>query len=101
MRAESYGSLLTPRAGSAESLAPLASGSFGLCSLLDSILVNSAGFARRRGMLAALLPPEAAGNCEGIDIALLPPIPLLTGGVDVVMVDGAERHGELVAHLEA
>ena len=35
-----------------------------------------------------------------IDIALLPPLPRLTGRVDVIVVDGAERNSELTAHLE-
>ena len=30
----------------------------------------------------------------------LPPFLFLAGGVDVVMVDGAKRHGELIADLE-
>ena len=38
---------------------------------------------------------------RGSIFAPLPPFLFLAGGVDVVMVDGAKRHGELVAHLEA
>ena len=53
----------------------------------------------RRGITFAALLPKATGNCERIDIALLPPLPLLAGGVDVVVVDSAERNGELIADL--
>ena len=40
------------------------------------------------------------GNLERIDIALLPPLTFLAGGVDVVVVNGAKRDGELVADLQ-
>ena len=46
------------------------------------------------------LLPEATGDDEGIDIALPPPPAFVACGVDVVMVDGAKRHGELIANLE-
>jgi hypothetical protein len=45
--------------------------------------------------------PQTIGNYEGIDIALLPPLPLLAGGVNVVMMDGAKRDGKLIADFQA
>jgi hypothetical protein len=53
------------------------------------------------GIARAAPLPEAIGNYEGINIALLPPLVLLACGVDVVVVDGAKRDGELIAHLQA
>jgi hypothetical protein len=47
------------------------------------------------------LQPKSTGNFERVDIALLPPLPFLTGGVNLMMVDGAERNRELVADLQA
>ena len=44
--------------------------------------------------------PQAFGRSEWINLVLLPPSPLIAGSMVLVMVDGAERHGELVAHLE-
>ena len=52
-------------------------------------------------MPLAALSPQSTRDFERIDIALLPPLPFLAGGVDVVMVDGAKRNGELVADLQA
>ena len=54
-----------------------------------------------RGMPLAALSPKTIGNYERIDIALLPPLPFLACGVDVVVVDGTKRHGELIADLQA
>ncbi len=45
--------------------------------------------------------PKSGGNVERIDIAFLPPGPFVASGVDVVVVDGAEWHGELIAHFQA
>ena len=47
------------------------------------------------------LLPQIGGHFERVDVALLPPPMLLAGGVDLVMVDGAKRHGELIAHFQA
>src|SRR6516164_11113283 len=71
------------------------------CMLSNSVLkdLSAISFARHRMSLAALLP-KTTGNCEGIDLALLPPLPLFAGGVNVVVMDGAKRHGELVADLQ-
>ena len=46
------------------------------------------------------LLPKRIGNLERIDIALQPPVALLAGRVDMVVVDGAERNRELIAHLQ-
>ena len=60
------------------------------------------GFSYRHSLIFfAALFPKAIGNYQGIDIALLPPLVLLTGGVDVAVVDGAKRDGELIADFEA
>jgi hypothetical protein len=40
-------------------------------------------------------------NFERVEIALLPPLALLTCGVDVVTVGDAEWNCELIAHLQA
>jgi hypothetical protein len=50
-------------------------------------------------MPLAALAPQSARDFERIDIALLPPLPFLPGGVDIVMVGSAQRNGELVADL--
>ena len=49
--------------------------------------------------LAAFLP-QAASYRERVDIVLLPPLPLVSGGV-ILVVDRAKRNGELIADLEA
>jgi len=69
------------------------SGSGRRCSL-------EAGLICRRKALAALLP-RTTGNDSWIDIAFLPPLPFLAGGVDVVVVNGTKWHGELVTDLQA
>ena len=43
--------------------------------------------------------PKTTGNFEGIDIALFPPLSFLASGVDLMVVDGAKRNGELIADL--
>ena len=48
----------------------------------------------------ATRPPQLARDLKWIDVTLLPPLPLLECGVDLVVVDGAQRHGELIADLE-
>ena len=45
--------------------------------------------------------PELLGHRKWIELALLPPSPLIACGMVLMMVDGAKRHGELVAHLKA
>ena len=45
--------------------------------------------------------PQAFGHSEWINLVLLPPLPLIACGMVLLMVDGAERHGEFIAHLEA
>ena len=44
--------------------------------------------------------PQFLRHHERIDFALLPPSPLITGRVIFAVVDGAERHGEFIAHFE-
>jgi len=45
--------------------------------------------------------PEAFGRSERVNLMLLPPLLLIACGMVLLMVDGAERYGELIAHLEA
>ena len=47
------------------------------------------------------LPPKGVGNFQRVNIALLPPLSLIAGGVNVLVVYGAKRNGELIAHLVA
>ena len=72
-----------------------------LCAL-NSIVedLGLISFARDGIALAALLA-QRVGYFERIDLALLPPLSFPTGGVDMVVVDGAKRHGELIADLQA
>src|SRR6476646_6217518 len=51
-------------------------------------------------MAIAALLPQTTSDHERIDITLLPPLMFLAGGMDVVVVDGAKRNGELIAHLQ-
>jgi hypothetical protein len=44
--------------------------------------------------------PNRTGNLEWIDAPLLPPLSFVACGVNLVVVDGAERHRELIAYLE-
>ena len=44
--------------------------------------------------------PQFLGDCERVDLTLLPPPPLIARCVIFAVVDGAERHGEFVAHFE-
>ena len=67
---------------------------------LRGIFLQSIRF-RRGGLALPILQPKVISNFEWIDIALLPPLPFFACGVDVVVVDGAERNGELIAHLQA
>ena len=38
--------------------------------------------------------PQAFGHSEWIDLVLLPPSSLIASGMVLMMVDGAERHGD-------
>ena len=40
------------------------------------------------------------GNSQRIDFALVPPPPLIAGRMIFAVVNGTERHGELIAHFE-
>jgi hypothetical protein len=44
--------------------------------------------------------PQVLGHNERVDLVLPPPSPLITCCVILTVVDGAERHRELVAHVE-
>src|SRR5680860_1521969 len=57
-----------------------------------------AGF-RRLLQLPALLP-EFSGHYQRIELPVLPPLPLVPDCVVLMMMDGAQRHGELVADFE-
>ena len=46
------------------------------------------------------LLPQLLGNRQWIDLALLPPSPLVAGRVIFTVVDGAQGHGEFIAHFE-
>lgn len=50
--------------------------------------------------LTAPLPKDTR-DFERINIALLPPLPLLASGMDVVVVNGAKWDRELITHLQA
>jgi hypothetical protein len=43
--------------------------------------------------------PQLLGNSQWVNLALLPPAPLITRGVIFVMVDGAQRHSSLAFRL--
>ena len=45
------------------------------------------------------LPPKCIGDLKRIEIALLPPLPFLARGVNAVVVNGAERNSEFIAHF--
>ena len=51
------------------------------------------------GVAFAALLPKAIGNFERVDISLFPPVPFLACGVDLMVVNGAKRNGELIADL--
>jgi hypothetical protein len=45
--------------------------------------------------------PERASNVDGIDSSLFPPCALVTGAMNLTMVDAAKRDDEFIAHLAA
>ena len=47
------------------------------------------------------LAPQLGSNRKGIDLAFLPPSPLIAGRVIFTVVDGAKRHGEFIAHFKS
>ena len=55
----------------------------------------------RGGLPLLSLLPKCSGDFQRFYVALQPPLSLFTRGVDVVVVDGAEGDGELIAHLQA
>ena len=46
------------------------------------------------------LTPQLGSNGQRINLALLPPSPLIASRVIFTMVDGAKRHGKFIAHFE-
>jgi hypothetical protein len=53
-----------------------------------------------RGNSLLTFSPQAFGHREGINLVFLPPQPLITGCVVLLMVNDAERHREFVTDLE-
>ena len=53
-----------------------------------------------RKIAAQGLAPQLGRNGERIDFPLLPPPPLVSGGVNFTVVDNAQRHCEFIAHFE-
>ena len=53
-----------------------------------------------RKVAAQRLAPQLGSNSERIDFAFLPPPPFIACRVIFAVVDGAQRHGEFVAHFE-
>jgi hypothetical protein len=45
------------------------------------------------------LLPQAGSDSEWVYAALVPPLPLFACAVDVVVMNGAKRDSELIAHL--
>jgi len=68
--------------------------------LLSVVSEAPSGLPALGQILTALLP-KLSSHFERVDIALIPPLTLLPGGMDVVMVNGAEWHGKLIAHFQA
>ena len=52
-------------------------------------------------MLLSALLPQSVRDFEGVNVLFLPPLLLLTRGVDLVVMDRAEGDCEFVADLEA
>lgn len=44
--------------------------------------------------------PKVPRNGQGIDAVAVPPVPLIAGGMIFGVMDGAEWHGEFVAHFK-
>ena len=61
---------------------------------------TAVGSSPGRRMLSAF-SPQALCNGERINLVLLPPQSLIAGCVVLLMVNGAERNREFVAHFEA
>jgi hypothetical protein len=52
-------------------------------------------------LIQAGTAPKHAGNVDGIDVSLFPPGALITGAMNLAVVDAAERDHEFVAHFAA
>jgi hypothetical protein len=52
-------------------------------------------------IILARSAPKRASNADGIDPSLLPPCALITGAMNLAVVDAAERDHEFIAHLPA
>jgi hypothetical protein len=68
----------------------------GVCHSSD----NAQLFSASRVFDACSRLPQFLRHHERVDLALLPPSPLVTGCVIFAVVDGAERYRKLVAHFE-
>ena len=75
-------------------------GSPGL-TLINLSAPSEVSFVARSGIPLAALLPQSTSDFERIDLALLPPLLFLARGVDLVMMGGAKRHGELIANFQA
>ena len=53
-----------------------------------------------RSFKVQALPPQFGSDSQRINLAFLPPPPLVSGGVIFTVVDGAEGHSEFIAHFE-
>jgi hypothetical protein len=65
--------------------------------------VSSLGLAELWSVGAVARPvplPQLFGDNQGIDLALLPPLSLIAGGVVFAVVDGTKRNSEFVAYLK-
>jgi hypothetical protein len=60
----------------------------------------------RRGFLglsphSIAFVPERGRNSERIDFSAMPPPPLISRGVILTVVDGAQRYGEFITHFKS
>ena len=53
-----------------------------------------------RRIAAQGLAPQLRSNGKGINLALLPPSPLITCRMIFTVVDGAQGHGKFITHFE-
>ena len=54
----------------------------------------------RFSLMRPALTPQLGSNGQRINLALLPPSPLIAGRVIFTMVDGTKGHGEFIAHFK-
>jgi hypothetical protein len=46
------------------------------------------------------LPPQFGSDSQRINLSLLPPSPFITSSMIFAVMDGAQGHGEFIAHFE-